>query len=293
MVITVTVGIPTYNEETCIARAIQSIQNQDYPIEEILIVASGCEDCTVKIVKECARTDSRIRLIIEAERNGKASAINLINKYAKGDVIVQCDGDCFVTPDAVTNMVHYFKNHKVGAVSGRPVPVIPDGNLFSDWTHMSYNKMHDIRKKQDAAWEFWHLSGYLLAWRRFAFDEIPFVKGAVDAWMGKIIRENNYLIRYAEYALVVVKAPTNIKDFVAQKARVRAGYYFLPKNDMPRTIKKELFWLPKEFFKVPFWRWHKFIMSGLVYTYSWMKGKSMAKKNKSLEEIWKVPTSTK
>lgn len=289
----VTVGIPTYNEETCIAKAIQSAQNQDYPIEEILIVSSGSTDNTVKIIKERARTDSRIRLIIEAERNGKASAINIINKYAKGDVIVQSDGDCELYQDAVSNLVHFFKNPKVGAVSGHPIPVIPDGNLFFDWTHMSYNKMHEIRKKQDADWTFWHLSGYLLAWRRFAFKKIPDVKGAVDAWMGKIIRENNYLIRYAEYALVVVKAPTNIKDFVAQKARVRAGYYFLPKDDMPRTIKKELLWLPKEFFKIPPWRWHKFIISGIVYTYSWIKGKYMAKKNKSLEEIWKIPKSTK
>ena len=116
---------------------------------------------------------------------------------------------------------------------------------------------------------------------------------STESSSGSKNKDSTNIIRYAEYALVVVKAPTNIKDFVAQKARVRAGYYFLPKDNMPRTVKKELLWLPKEFFRVPFWRWHKFIISGFVYAYSWYKGKKMAKENKSLEEIWQIPTSTK
>jgi hypothetical protein len=109
--------------------------------------------------------------------------------------------------------------------------------------------------------------------------------------MGKNIMENGWRMEYEPEACVIVTTPLNTKDFIAQKARVRAGYYYLPK--MPRSVKKEILWLPKELFKIPFWKWPQFFYSGCVYAYSWWKGKKMAKQNKSLEEIWQVPLSTK
>ena len=156
---------------------------------------------------------------------------------------------------------------------------------------MSYRKIGEERKIATRQGKFWHLSGYLLAFRKKALPSIPFAKGAVDAWMGKIIQQNGYIMVYEPNAKVLVKAPLTINDFVAQKARVRAGYYLLPKG--PRTAKGEVLWLPKELFKIPLGSWHRFLASGTVYLYSWLKGWYLAKTNKSLSEIWKVPESTK
>ena len=124
-----------------------------------------------------------------------------------------------------------------------------------------------------------------------ALPLVPFAKGAVDAWMGKIVKESGYRLTYEPNAFVYVKAPLTIKDFLAQKARVRAGYFFLP--EAPRSMNSEIFYLPGEMLKVPIQRLPKFLFSGCIYAYSWIKGKSMAKSNKSLEEIWKTPESTK
>ena len=113
--------------------------------------------------------------------------------------------------------------------------------------------------------------------------------------MGKLIKEAGYKLVYEPEARVFVKAPLNTSDFIKQKARVRAGFYYLIQQTgkAPRTIKQEFFWLPKELLKVPFLRWHKFIYSGLVYLYSWIKGYYLAKTNKSLQQIWQRPDSTK
>ena len=288
----ITVGIPTFNEEKSIANIIRDVLAELSPKDEVIVVASGCTDNTVDIVYEFTQIDKRVRLYVESERNGKASAINIINDLAKGHIIVQTDGDVRLEPDAISNLIKRFEDPTVGAVSGHPIPVISKKNLFYDWTLMSYNKIHEVRQAEERVGDFWHLSGYLLAWRKGALSEVPFVKGAVDAWMGKIIKENGWSIRYEPKAKVLVKAPKNVKDFIAQKARVRAGYAFLRTNS-PRKMRKEILWFPKELFKIPLWRWHKFITSGFVYAYSWYKGKSMAKKDLSLNEIWKVPTSTK
>lgn len=287
----ITVGIPTYNEENVIEATINSVLTQISSDDEIIVVASGCTDNTVPLIQAIADADKRVRLITEDERKGKASALNLIIQNAKADVIVQTDGDVVLEQNAVSQLVKHFEDPEIGGVSGKPVPIIPEGNLFYDWTLMSYRKIGEVREAATKQGEFWHLSGYLLAFRKKALPSVPFAKGAVDAWMGRIIQQNGYKMVYEPEAEVLVKAPLTIKDFIAQKARVRAGYYLLPKG--PRTVKGEIVWLPREFFRIPFGRWPRFTMSGMVYLYSWLKGWYMARTNKSLLDIWKVPESTK
>jgi hypothetical protein len=168
--------------------------------------------------------------------------------------------------------------------------IIPETNLFYDWTMMSYRKLHEIRLKESTEGTFWHVSGYLLAFKKVAMGILPTdKKGAIDAWMGALIKEEGWRIAYAPDAMVYVKAPLTIKDFVAQKSRVRAGYALLPKA--PRTAGGEMKSFPAELFKIPIWRWPKFIFCGFVYLWTWIKGNRI--KNKSLEVIWKVPESTK
>jgi len=287
-----TIGIPTFNEENTISKSINSVLNQISNDDEVIIVVSGCTDKTIPIIKKIQREDKRVRLLIEKERKGKSSAINYIIKKARGDIIVQTDGDVVVEDGAIKKLISHFVDKDIGAVSGNPIPIIPKNNLFYDWTIMSYRKIGKIREQEVETKNYnVHLSGYLLAFRKEALSEVPFAKGAVDAWMGKIIKDKGYKLTYEPKAIVYVQAPLNIKDFLAQKARVRAGYFYLPKG--PRTIKSEIFYLPKELLKVPIWRLHKFLISGFIYLYSWLKGYYLRKTNKSLKQIWKVPTSTK
>lgn len=286
----ITVGIPTYNEERVIAKSINSVLPQLSNKDELIVVASGCTDNTIPEIKKIK--DKRVKLIIEKERNGKSSALNIILEKAKGDIIVQTDGDVELSPNAICKLLPHFTNKTIGAVSGNPIPIIPKNNLFYDWTIMSYRKIGEIREEEIKTKNYnVHLSGYLMAFRKEALKEVPFAKGAVDAWMGKIIKEKGYKLSYEPEAKVNVQAPLTIKDFLAQKARVRAGYAFLPKG--PRTVKKEILYFPGELFKIPLLRWPKFIFSAFVYTYSWIKGFYLAKTNKSLVEIWKTPESTK
>ena len=106
------------------------------------------------------------------------------------------------------------------------------------------------------------------------------------------IKENGYKLVYEPNAKVHVKAPTNVHDFLAQKARVRAGFLLMPSGG-PRTIGREVLWFPRELLRVPVSKWPKFIISGFVYLWSWGRGWWYAKTNKSLNQIWQTPISTK
>ena len=62
------VGIMAYNEEANISHTIHAILEQHGPsmrIEEIIVVASGCTDRTVAIVREVALREPRVRLCIQ------------------------------------------------------------------------------------------------------------------------------------------------------------------------------------------------------------------------------------
>lgn len=282
----ISIIIPTYNEEKGIIKCINSIMPQMNADDELIVVSSGSTDSTNDEVMKIA--DERVRLIIQKERKGKASAINLAVKKARGDTIVQTDGDVELDAHAIENIMYPLFDPSVVAVSGRPIPIIDEKNLFYDWTQMSYRKMHEMRLKEDKEGNFWHLCGYLLAFNKKDFTELPFAKGAVDALMGLQLKEKGK-IAYADDAIVNVKAPTTIKDFVAQKTRVRVGYALLPMA--PRTAQSEISSFPNEIYKIKIRRWPKFILCAVIYAWCWIKAKFI--KGKSLDKVWKTPESTK
>jgi glycosyltransferase involved in cell wall biosynthesis len=84
--------VTALNFERFIADGIRSIQAQDVPIEEILVVDSRSEDGTARIIAAMAAADPRIRLL-EAERHSPARSRNVGLAAATGDVIAMLDGD--------------------------------------------------------------------------------------------------------------------------------------------------------------------------------------------------------
>src|SRR2546421_109789 len=79
------VGVMAYNEEANIRRTLHAILEQSSQktcAAEVIVVASGCTDNTVPIVQEMMQQDSRIALLVQVRREGKASAINLFLQHA-------------------------------------------------------------------------------------------------------------------------------------------------------------------------------------------------------------------
>ena len=73
------VGIAVSNEEQNIGNLLENLDKCSLPeIETICIVSSGSTDKTNEIVRSYSQNDARIQLIIEPERNGKSSALNIL-----------------------------------------------------------------------------------------------------------------------------------------------------------------------------------------------------------------------
>jgi cellulose synthase/poly-beta-1,6-N-acetylglucosamine synthase-like glycosyltransferase len=131
----VSIIVPTYNEEKVIAKRIVNLVVLDYPKSqyEIIVVDSGSADKTTEIVeetiKEHEKSEPKLRLIKENERKGKASAINLGKKHAKGDIVLITDANSIFDKDVLKEMMPHFKDPKVGAVGGRYCIANPENPL--------------------------------------------------------------------------------------------------------------------------------------------------------------------
>lgn len=214
------IGITAHNEEANIGQLLQCMLDQQLQIvepREIIVVSSGSTDRTEAIVREYMRRDSRIRLLIQEKREGKASAINLFLKQMTERVLVLCSADLQPQLDAVEKLVAPFADPEMGMTSCRPVPV-NDPNTFMGFTaHMLWNMHHDI-----------NVHGGFKAGEMIAFikilERIPYRTSVDEASIEPVIRGQGYKVEYVPDAIVFNKGPDTVSDFLRQRRRIYSGH---------------------------------------------------------------------
>ena len=113
---TITVIVPAHNEETIIARKLESVLSQDYPVGllQILVASDGSTDRTLQIAGGYA--DKGIR-VLDYPRSGKAATLNLAAAEATGDIIIFTDANAILAPNVLTAIASNFADPTVGGVS--------------------------------------------------------------------------------------------------------------------------------------------------------------------------------
>jgi glycosyltransferase involved in cell wall biosynthesis len=95
-----TVGIPVFNEQLAITRAISSVLNQTWKGElEILVVDDGSTDDTCGVVEAIARRIGNLRLERHAANQGRPAARNTLLREARGRYFAMLDADDQWYPD--------------------------------------------------------------------------------------------------------------------------------------------------------------------------------------------------
>jgi FkbM family methyltransferase len=104
----VSVVMPAYNAQDCIARAIESVLIQNYRNFELIVVDDGSTDRTADNVR--GFKDQRIKYFFK-EKGGVASARNFGVKKSGGSFIVMLDSDDMMTPDYIARHLQVFERH--------------------------------------------------------------------------------------------------------------------------------------------------------------------------------------
>lgn len=92
--ITLTIGIPAYNEELNIHKLIRDILNQSrrtYVLEKIIVSSDGSSDKTVEAVRTIR--NKRVIVIDNSDRKGIARGLNQIIENTDSEILVTLDAD--------------------------------------------------------------------------------------------------------------------------------------------------------------------------------------------------------
>lgn len=119
-VVEVVALLPAHNEETWIARTIQSLYAQTYPVSRILVMADNCTDRTVELARAAG---AEVHETVD-NTNRKAGAMNqgfamLMPTLKDTDVVMGMDADGVVKQDAIEVALEIFASRpELGGVSG-------------------------------------------------------------------------------------------------------------------------------------------------------------------------------
>lgn len=283
-------GITAHNEEANIGRLLEAVLAQSLrtvDLTELIVVASGCTDRTEDIVREFAARDGRIRLLVQAQREGKASAMNLFMREAREPVLVLSSADLQPAPDALECLVAPFVDPQVGLTACRPEPVNDPRTFMGFAAHLLWDLHHAMNLKGFKA-------GEMIAFRK-AFERIPPHTAVDEASVEPLIRGQGYEVRYVPEALVYNKGPETVDDFLRQRRRIYAGHLAL-QRDLGYAVStmssgavlglllRNLDWHPRPFV----WTW---AVVGLEVYGRFLGWRDF--KNQHSHTVWEIATTTK
>ena len=114
----VTIGIPTLNEEEHIEQVISNFLGASYPnILEIIIADGGSSDKTKEIVNRISTTNAKVKLIDNPEKF-QSFALNKAINRAQGEIFLRADAHCEYGADYVLKCVSKLLEGDVKNVGG-------------------------------------------------------------------------------------------------------------------------------------------------------------------------------
>jgi cellulose synthase/poly-beta-1,6-N-acetylglucosamine synthase-like glycosyltransferase len=210
------------NEEANIGRLLEALLAQKTrvaSIDEIVVVASGCTDRTEVIVREFTARDERVRLLIQAHKEGKASAVNLLMRETECEVIILESADTLPLPETIEELVLPLQDPAVGMVGGHPVPTNSRDTFMGYAAHLVWELHHQIAQHHPKM-------GELIAFRN-VFHQIPYDTAVDEASIEPLIVGQGFRLCYAPRAVVYNKGPQSAGEFVKQRRRVYAGHLYV------------------------------------------------------------------
>lgn len=132
----VSVVLPTYNEELIVEGKLEGICSWEYPEEKMeVVVVDSSDDKTPALVRDffADRETPILKLIEEEERRGVARAVNKAMKRVKSDVVFRTDCDSELAPDALREAVANLADDDIGGVTGRQAEVLGDSDVEAEY----------------------------------------------------------------------------------------------------------------------------------------------------------------
>lgn len=223
---TIDLMIAARNEEASIAGKLENSLELNYPKEKlrIIVLANGCTDSTVDIVKSF---EDRGIILFEDGPIGKVMAQNNAVQRSDADVIVFSDANTHYNLDALRLLVSHFQDETVGVACGRHIYVNTDDPTGAGEGFYWNNIETRLKKAESALGGLIGANGSIYALRRELY--VPMPNTVISDFIEPLsIALNGYRTVYEPRAHSYEDAEPTFKQEYARKARtVRRTAYSL------------------------------------------------------------------
>lgn len=233
---TVTVLVAAYNEADIIGAKISNTLALDYPEErlQLIFITDGSTDETPGIVG----ANTRVMLLHQPERGGKMAAIKRAMEHVTGAITVFTDGNTFLNPEAIKQLVKHYQNPKVGAVAGEKriwVDRAADASAAGEGFYWKYESK--LKQLDYALYSNVGAAGELFSIRTALYPPVETDTIIDDHMIAMRIAEKGFIIAYESGAYATETASENTNEELKRKIRIAAGgiqsIFRLPKAANP------------------------------------------------------------
>ncbi len=214
-----------------------------FRLDRVVIVASGCSPLMLSEVRGVATADSRIEMVVEPERRGKAEAINKIIERSTGEYLAMLNADAFPDPGSIGEMLSLAENgNKVGCVSALPVIEEKKG-ILSRSLCLMWSAHSQLSLRLNHAGLSNHACDELMIVRRSLVRGLPPRVVNDGAYIGGLVRTKGYNVRFSDSAKVRIDVPSRFIDLIIQRRRILFGHLQVWKKlgRPPKTVESMLF----------------------------------------------------
>lgn len=218
----ITVVLCVFNSEDVIQSRIENIFALDYPTEKlnIIVVADGCTDKTCEQVKLSGFR--HVKLVRYENNRGKSYALSKALEHVGTDLILFADVRQRFAVDVLQQMVPYFNDENVGAVTGNLQIEESGGDPGLYWR---YEKA--IRKCESEYLSLVGVTGAIYMAQAKLMPVFP-VDIVLDDMYGPLtIIKQNYRVVYCEQAHAFDNGSHTLREEFDRKVRTLAGNYQL------------------------------------------------------------------
>jgi poly-beta-1,6-N-acetyl-D-glucosamine synthase len=218
----VSIIVAVFNEAKAIEQRIRNLLDSDYSAAlEIIIVDSGSTDGTSLIIKE--RNFSKVKLIEEDARKGKAHAINLGLRNSNAEIVILTDAPTLYHKNTISEIVKSFNSPDIGAVSVvYEIPNAAESNPSSYelvyWSHKEKIRMLESRV-QSTSW----LSGEACAFRRNIITNLSEDTVADDTHIALQVIYLGFRAIVTDKTSFTERSPTKSDEYIRVKSRRALG----------------------------------------------------------------------
>lgn len=295
--ISITIGIPAFNEETNIKSLFLDLLKQktdNFFIKKIILSSDGSTDKTVSIIKKI--NDERIKIIDNKNRLGQGERQNQIIKLTDTDILVLLNADIRITDNKfISKLIDPILKNNADLTSSKLTPVKPR-SFFEKVLCISEEYKNSVFELKNEGNNLFTCHGATRAFTKRLYKELNFRRSvAEDAYTYFYTTSKGFKYEYSRFAIAYYALPSTLQDHTKRSLRYFNSTLLL-KNEFSDSVIKKSYKLPllsTLLLLIKFMLKHPIYISVYLAVLMFVKIKSIFTIKNNISDNWEISRSTK